>query len=345
MAPTTSAPTDISGTELRGAMGRFATGVTVITARDGAGTPVGTTVSAVTSLSLDPPLLLVCLDRKSQTLGAVRDHQAFAVNVLGAQHQDVSNAFAKSGNHAAWDALSHTAGATGSPLLDGAHVALDCRLDRISDGGDHEILIGRVVGLHHPDEDSEPLLYYGGKYHALAGPTAEELRERAARAAAEREVRARAEQDAVECQLPTRDGLFRMLAHERHAGDLTAALVLGDPAAHPAPVIHAHTACLLGDVLGGLACDCGARLVAAQAEIQEAGAGVLLYTKRSSSDAFLCAAAGDPDLSSGAGLLTRLGVRRAALAEPSSQVGRRLADLAGITVVPRPGADHLAHAA
>lgn len=170
MAPTTTAPDRISGIDLRGAMARFATGVTVITARDG-DTPVGTTASAVTSLSLDPPLLLVCLHRESQTLSAVREHGAFAVNVLGAHHQNVSNAFAKSGNHAAWDDLSHSRGATGSPLLDGAHVALDCRLDRISDGGDHEILIGRVVGVHHPDEDSAPLLFYGGRYHALAPHT------------------------------------------------------------------------------------------------------------------------------------------------------------------------------
>lgn len=346
MAPTTTtAPDDISGTDLRGAMGRFATGVTVITARDG-DAPVGTTVSAVTSLSLDPPLLLVCLDRKSQTLAAVREHGAFAVNVLGAHHQDVSNAFAKSGNHAAWDDLSHTRGATGSPLLDGAHVALDCRVDRISDGGDHEILIGRVVGLHHPDEDGEPLLYYGGKYHALAGPSAEARRQQEARAAAERDIAVQAEREAVECELPTRDGRFRLLAHERHAGDLTAALVFGDPAAHPAPVVHAHTACLLGDVLGGLACDCGARLVEAQAEIQDAGAGVLLYTKRSSSDTFLCAAAGAPDLAIGAGLLARLGVRRAALATPSADIGRRLADLADVQVVRGiNGHDQLAQAA
>jgi 3-hydroxy-9,10-secoandrosta-1,3,5(10)-triene-9,17-dione monooxygenase reductase component len=303
---TTSPRAAVSGTDLRSAMGRFASGVTVITARGANGEPAGTTVSAVTSLSLEPALVLVCLDRKSQTLAAVRGHGAFAVNVLGAHHQEVSNAFARSANHAAWDQLTHVDGETGSPLLGDAHVALDCRLDRVSDGGDHEILIGRVVGLHHPEGDSEPLLYYGGKYHALASPepTAAERREREVRAAAERE--------AVECELPTRDGRFRLLAHERTAGEFTAALVHGDPAAHPAPVVYAHDACIFGDVFGSLACDCGERLRSAQEEILAAGAGVLLYTKRSSSDAFLCAASPGPDAAVGAGLLARLGLRQAA---------------------------------
>jgi flavin reductase (DIM6/NTAB) family NADH-FMN oxidoreductase RutF len=325
MPPIQTAHPDIASTDLRSAMGRFATGVTVITARDDDGKPVGTTVSAVTSLSLDPPLVLVCLDRKSQTLAAVREHGAFAVNVLGAHHQDVSNAFARSGNHAAWDDLSHEDGVTGSPVLDGAHVALDCRIQTISDGGDHEILIGRVVDLRHPDEESEPLVYYGGKYAALAGPSATEL--------AEREEQRRAEVESVECELPTRDGHFRLLAHERNELDLTAALVHGDPASHAAPVVHAHEACLLGDVLGGLACDCGAQLEEAQRQILEAGAGVLLYTKRSRADTFLCAAGRGPDIAVGAGLLTRLGVRRAVFTDPAAPAAKALRAAARLELV------------
>lgn len=158
----------IPSTDLRRAMGRFATGVTVITARDAAGHPAGTTVSAVTSLSLDPPLVLTCLDRKSQTLAAIHAHGAFAINVLGAHHEEVSNAFARSANHGAWRSVSHRDGATGSPLLDDAHVALDCHVERILDGGDHEIVIGRVAQLHHPEDAGAPLLYYGGRYVRLA---------------------------------------------------------------------------------------------------------------------------------------------------------------------------------
>ncbi|MDO9353061.1 MAG: flavin reductase [Solirubrobacteraceae bacterium] len=304
MPPVHASAPEISSTDLRGAMGRFASGVTVITARDEDGQPVGTTVSAVTSLSLDPPLVLVCLDRRSHTLRAVRDHDAFAVNVLGSGHQDVSNAFARSANPSAWEGLSHGPQSTGSPVLDDAHVALDCRVESIVDGGDHEILIGRVVDLHHGDADGEPLVYYGGKYAALAGPSAFELEQA--------EERRRAAVEAVECELPTSDGHFRLLAHERAEGDLTAALVHGDPASHPAPVIRAHAACLLGDVLGSLACSCGQELAAAKDEITKAGAGVLLYTKRSGADAFLCAAGEGPDTVVGAGLLARLGIRRAA---------------------------------
>lgn len=318
MTQANTAPPQITPADLRGAMGRFATGVTVITGRDTDGAPVGTTVSAVTSLSLEPPLVLVCLDRKSQTLAAVREHGAFAVNVLGAHHQEVSNAFARSANHAAWDDLTHSEGVTGSPLLDDAHIALDCRLDRLSDGGDHEILIGRVVGLHHPEDDGEPLLYYGGKYHGLAGSG--EAAARAARAAREareaREAKEAAERDAVESALPTRDGQFRILAHERHEGDLTAALVHGDPATHPSPVVRAHEACLLGDVFGSLACTCGEELRASQEAILQAGAGVLLYTKRDSADTFLCVASPGPDAAVGAGLLARLGVSAATATAP-----------------------------
>lgn len=328
MPPVHAALSEISSTDLRGAMGRFATGVTVITAKGAGGQPVGTTVSAVTSLSLDPPLVLVCLDRRSQTLAAVREHGAFAVNVLGAHHQDVSNAFARSANDAAWDGLTHRARATGSPVIDDAHVALDCRIESISEGGDHEILIGRVVDLHHGADDGEPLVYYGGKYAALAGPSQTEL--------ADLDEARAAEADAVECQLPARDGRFRLLAHERSANDLTAALVFGDPATHPAPVIHAHDACLLGDVLGSLACDCGAQLEAAQRAILDAGAGVLIYTKRFRADTFLCAASEGPDVAVGAGLLARLGVRRAVFLEPGSSVAKRLRAAARLELVPAP---------
>ncbi|MEH3053130.1 MAG: flavin reductase [Patulibacter minatonensis] len=329
-APIPTLP-DVPSTDLRRAMGRFATGVTVITARGEGDRPAGTTVSAVTSLSLDPPLVLVCLDRRSQTLAAVRDHGAFAVSVLGAQHEDVSNAFARSGNHAAWDEVSHRAGATGSPLLDDAHVALDCRVERIADGGDHEIVIGRVLELHHPEGgDGAPLLYYGGRYVEIADPAA---RERAAREAAEAQERARAEREAVECELPTTHGPFRLLGHERTSSDLTAALVLGDPSTHPAPVVHAHEACLLGDALGSLACDCRAQLEAAQDAILEAGAGVLLYTKRFSDDAFLCAAGAGPDIAVGAGLLARLGVRRAIVTDAAAPASRALVVAADLTLL------------
>lgn len=168
MSPPSATTIEISPADLRAAMARFATGVTVITSVV-EGRPVGTTASAVTSLSLDPPLVLVCLDRRSRTLAAVRTHGAFAVNVLAAHHEPLSNAFAISGNDDAWGEVATAPGATGSPLLGDAHVALDCTVEQITEGGDHEIVIGRVIDARHGAGDAAPLLYYGGRYAGLAG--------------------------------------------------------------------------------------------------------------------------------------------------------------------------------
>ncbi len=95
----------IGASVFRQAMGHFATGVTVVTSIGDDGEPVGTTASAVTSLSLDPPLVLVCFDRESQTLQAIRAHGAFAVNVLAAPQQHLSANFARRGLAAAWDGV------------------------------------------------------------------------------------------------------------------------------------------------------------------------------------------------------------------------------------------------
>src|SRR6202000_2539170 len=107
----------VSPADLREAMGLFATGVTVVTSVGADGEPVGTTANAVTSLSLDPPLVLVCFDLKSATLAAIRGHRAFAVNVLGQRQHQLSTNFAKRGLAAGWDDVTHQRGATGSPRL------------------------------------------------------------------------------------------------------------------------------------------------------------------------------------------------------------------------------------
>src|SRR6201995_2621916 len=108
---------EVSPAELRAAMGLFATGVTVITSVGPDGEPVGTTANAVTSLSLDPPLVLVCFDLQSATLAAIRGHGAFAVNVLGPRQAQLSANFAKRGLSAVWDDVTHHRGPTGSPRL------------------------------------------------------------------------------------------------------------------------------------------------------------------------------------------------------------------------------------
>src|ERR1700724_1226764 len=100
----------VSPAELRDAMGHFATGVTVITSVDSGGSPVGTPANAVTSLSLEPPLVLVCFDLGSATLRAIRGHGAFAVNVLGHRQRQLSANFARRGLSAVWEGVSHHRG-------------------------------------------------------------------------------------------------------------------------------------------------------------------------------------------------------------------------------------------
>jgi 3-hydroxy-9,10-secoandrosta-1,3,5(10)-triene-9,17-dione monooxygenase reductase component len=160
---------ELSASEFRQAMGRFATGVTVVTSLDDDGEPVGTTASAVTSLSLDPPLVLVCFDRASVTLQAIRAHGAFVVNVLAAPQQHLSANFARRGLAAAWDGIRHRPGPTGSPRLDGVLAALECTVENRLPGGDHEIVVGRVHHVEINDNGAAPLLYWRGSYLSLGG--------------------------------------------------------------------------------------------------------------------------------------------------------------------------------
>ena len=159
----------IGASVFRQAMGHFATGVTVVTSIGDDGEPVGTTASAVTSLSLDPPLVLVCFDRESQTLQAIRAHGAFAVNVLAAPQQHLSANFARRGLAAAWDGVRHRPGPTGSPRLDGVLAALECTVENRFPGGDHEIVVGRVHDVEISDDEARPLLYWRGSYLPLSG--------------------------------------------------------------------------------------------------------------------------------------------------------------------------------
>ena len=158
---------DITATEFRHAIGHFATGVTVVTSVGPDGEPVGTTANAVSSLSLDPPLVLVCFDRASLTLTAVLAHGAFVVNVLAAPQQHLSANFARRGLAAAWDGVRHRPGRTGSPRLHGVLAALECTVEHRLPGGDHEIVVGRVRDAETAGGDAAPLLYWRGAYASL----------------------------------------------------------------------------------------------------------------------------------------------------------------------------------
>jgi flavin reductase (DIM6/NTAB) family NADH-FMN oxidoreductase RutF len=159
----------MTGDDFRHAVSHFATGVTVVTTLRAEGVPVGTTASAVSSLSLEPPLLLVCLARTSTTLAAVRAHGAFAVNVLAAEQRELSTHFARSGAAAVWDTVSYRVSQRALPLLQGALATLECSLERCVDGGDHEIVVGRVRELDVAAAEVEPLLHFRGNYAGLIG--------------------------------------------------------------------------------------------------------------------------------------------------------------------------------
>lgn len=151
----------------RATMSTWASGVAVVTSRDGE-TPVGLTVSAFTALSLTPPLILICIDCRSNTLAAILRAQVFAVNILAEHQSALSGCFAV--RHAAdkFAAVSWQPAVTGAPILAGAVAWLDCELFAIHDGGDHLILVGRVLATETRLEQSPaPLLYYRGAYQQL----------------------------------------------------------------------------------------------------------------------------------------------------------------------------------
>ena len=165
----------VSPAELREAMGHFATGVTVITSVGPDGQPVGTTANAVTSLSLDPPLILVCFDLKSSTLTAIREHGAFAVNVLGQRQRQLSANFAKRGLAAVWEGVTHHRGPTGSPRLANVIAVIECTMEHALPGGDHEIVIGRVRHVETNGDGATPLLFWRGQYATVENTTAADI--------------------------------------------------------------------------------------------------------------------------------------------------------------------------
>jgi flavin reductase (DIM6/NTAB) family NADH-FMN oxidoreductase RutF len=150
--------------ELRRLMGQFATGVTVITTKGADGTPYGLTANAFTSLSLDPPLCLVCVDRKAESFAHFYDSKVFTVNILTTEQEELSNRFAKSGGDKFTD-IETVPGHHGAPLIAGALATLECRITDTLEGGDHVIHVGRIE--RHAINGGEPLLFFQGKYRRM----------------------------------------------------------------------------------------------------------------------------------------------------------------------------------
>ncbi len=152
----------ISGDEFREALGRWASGVTIITTR--AGDRIhGMTVSDFSGVSLSPPLASVCASKGSNTTELIAEGECFGVNVLTTAQQDLSNRFAsKKLEGQRFDGLETIELETGAPLLPDALVNLDCRLVATHDAGDHVIYIGEIVAS--VAREGEPLLFYRGSY-------------------------------------------------------------------------------------------------------------------------------------------------------------------------------------
>jgi 3-hydroxy-9,10-secoandrosta-1,3,5(10)-triene-9,17-dione monooxygenase reductase component len=146
----------------RKAMGSFAAGVTVVTTCH-EGRLVGTTVSAFSAVSLEPPLVMVCLKRDSRTLAAVGLAGVFCVNILSAEQGDLAHRFARGGADDRFALTVVEAGVCGAPVLAGCSAAVECELHAVHDGGDHEILVGRVLRVV-VDEAKAPLVYVRGGF-------------------------------------------------------------------------------------------------------------------------------------------------------------------------------------
>lgn len=152
---------------LRRAFGHFATGVTIVTTRDAGGAPVGVTASSFNTVSLAPPLVLWSVARNAYSFSAFAQADHFAVHVLAAGQRDLSDRFARPATDK-FGGLALGQGHGGVPLLPGAPVVFECAAEHRYEGGDHLILVGRVLRITESDAADAPLLFHRGRYAGLA---------------------------------------------------------------------------------------------------------------------------------------------------------------------------------
>jgi flavin reductase (DIM6/NTAB) family NADH-FMN oxidoreductase RutF len=158
----------ITGDGFRQVLGSFATGVTVVTTR-GEEHAYGMTANAFSSVSLDPPLVLVCGRKASEGSEYIERNGLFAINILAAHQEPLSRYFASKDRPRGRDAfrdVPHRIAVSGAPILDGTVAFLDCSLHAAHDAGDHRIFIGEVLAIE-TDPDAKPLLFHGGGYRFL----------------------------------------------------------------------------------------------------------------------------------------------------------------------------------
>jgi len=149
---------------LRDAFGCFTTGVTIVTTVDTAGAPAGFTANSFASVSLDPPLALICVGKAASCLPALEASGVFVVNVLHVDQQALARQFAGRGDRFA--GVTPETWLTGAPVLPGCMANFECRTDQVLDAGDHRVFIGRILRVHH-DAGHEPLVYLRGGYRKV----------------------------------------------------------------------------------------------------------------------------------------------------------------------------------
>jgi flavin reductase ActVB len=154
----------ITNDEFRSALSRFASGVTVVTTKDEAGKLHGITVSAFSSVSLDPPLVLVCIERSAGSHQVFQQSGVFVVNILSSEQRDLSERFA-SQIPERFEGVGMTLNIDGIPVLSNCLANLECRVKLTADGGDHSVFIGEVESS--TVREGDPLIYFRGDYRNL----------------------------------------------------------------------------------------------------------------------------------------------------------------------------------
>jgi 3-hydroxy-9,10-secoandrosta-1,3,5(10)-triene-9,17-dione monooxygenase reductase component len=152
--------------DLRHIMGHYATGASIVTATLD-GQPTGMAVNSLTSVSLEPPLILFCPDKKSETWPIIRDAGSFVVNILAHGQDHICRTFAKKGVDR-FAEIGYRETPNGHPVLNDTLAYLECEIEAIHDAGDHYVTIGRVLGLG-VGEAARPLVFYRGAFHELGG--------------------------------------------------------------------------------------------------------------------------------------------------------------------------------